>query len=61
MGNPKFNEIMSRYFFEHNTYVKSWVQSKYMEAQSDYFDFFSYFLNRYGMAIGVVLDINSST
>jgi hypothetical protein len=61
MGHPKFNNKMLKYFFEHNSDVKRWLHSKYMEAQLDYFDFFSYFLNQYGIAVGIVVNIQDNT
>lgn len=61
MGDPKFNNKMLNYFFDHNTDVKRWLYSKYLEAQLDYFDFFSYFLNQYGIAIGTVFNIQNNT
>lgn len=61
MGNPKFNLEMLKYFFDINNDVKRFFHSKYMEAQLDYYDFFSTFLNQYGIAIGIVVNIQNNT
>lgn len=61
MGNPKFNSKMLKYFFDSNNDVKRFIHSRYIEAQLDYYDFFSTFLNQYGIAIGIVANIQDNT
>ncbi|CAI8772972.1 hypothetical protein [Chryseobacterium sp. IT-36CA2] len=61
MGNPKFNSKMLKYFFDSSNDVKRFIHSRYMEAQLDYYDFFSIFLNQYGIAIGIVANIQDNT
>lgn len=61
MGNPKFNSKMLKYFLSNDNDVTRFFHTKYIESKSDYYDFFSYFLNKYGIAISIVANIQHST
>lgn len=61
MGNSKFNNKMLRYFLNLNSDVKRFIHSKYIEAELDYYDFFNLFLPKYGIAIGIIVDIQNNS
>lgn len=61
MGHPKFNLKMLKYFLNTDNDIKRFFHTKYIESQLDYYDFFSFFLNKYGIAIGIVANIQNNT